>query len=218
MDLEITIADQPLTLLPQRAVYLSRSSTLVVADLHWGKDATFRASAIPIPAEVAEADLARLSALVARTAPERLLVLGDLVHARHARDPATRESIGRWRNQHRQLSIVVVEGNHDRHGRPPLKEWEISSAGQELIEPPLVFRHHPQPHPQHETLAGHLHPIVHLHGAGREKLRVPCFWHNERTFILPAFSRFTGGGLVSARAAGSVYPIADGEVFAAMQR
>ena len=32
MDLEITIADQPLTLLPQRAAYLIRSRTLVVAE------------------------------------------------------------------------------------------------------------------------------------------------------------------------------------------
>lgn len=213
MDLHLTIDAEPLRLLPERAVYLPRASTLVVADLHWGKDATFRAAAIPIPPEVAQADLQRLSALLERTAAGRLLVLGDLLHARQARQATTSKLILRWRARHERLNIVIVEGNHDRHAGPPLAEWNIHSAGTELVEPPLVFRHHPQPHPLHETLAGHVHPLARLRGPGREKLRLPCFWRRDRVLILPAFSRFSGGALASCRTGGQVYPIADNEVF-----
>lgn len=214
-DLEITIAGEKLRLLPERGVFLPRTKTLVVADLHWGKDATFRAASIPIPGAVAESDLKRLSDALNRTAAERLLVLGDLLHARHARQDATSARVIGWRARHRQLSVVIVDGNHDRHAGQPLEAWNITSAGRLLVEPPWVFCHAPQRHEEGYTLAGHLHPLTVLRGLGGDKLRLPCFWFRAEVGVLPAFSRFTGGALVPSRSAGRVYPIADDEVFSA---
>src|SRR5438874_327785 len=81
-DTELGVGGETLRLLPERAVYWPRLRTLIAADLHWGKEETFRASAIPIPAGPIQADLARLSTVLTRAGATRLLILGDLWHAR----------------------------------------------------------------------------------------------------------------------------------------
>ena len=59
-DVMLTIAGEDVQLLPERALYWPRACTLVVADVHWGKAATFRAAGIPIPSGTTTEDLARL--------------------------------------------------------------------------------------------------------------------------------------------------------------
>jgi len=63
-------------------VSLTATATLLVADLHLGKAATFRSQGIPVPEGSAQKDLARLALLVAATRARRLIVLGDLFHAK----------------------------------------------------------------------------------------------------------------------------------------
>ena len=77
-----TDPDAEIVLLPGSAAVLPASATLLVADLHLGKAATFRKAGIPVPEGSAQRDLARLADLVVRHAVRRLLVLGDLFHAR----------------------------------------------------------------------------------------------------------------------------------------
>ena len=42
------------------------------------------------------------------------------------------------------------------------------------------------------ALAGHVHPGVHIAGAGLQSERLPCFVLGKSRAILPAFGRFTG--------------------------
>ena len=78
-----TAAD--VVLLPGRAAFLPSSATLLVADLHLGKAATFRKAGIPVPEGSAQADLARLARLVRETSARRLVIVGDLLIAPYAR-------------------------------------------------------------------------------------------------------------------------------------
>jgi uncharacterized protein len=48
-DVMLTIAGEDVLLLPERALFWPRACALVVADVHWGKAASFRAAGIPIP-------------------------------------------------------------------------------------------------------------------------------------------------------------------------
>ena len=88
--MQITVAASPaaidttadIVLLPGRAAFLPATRTLLVADVHLGKAATFRAAGMPVPEGSAQADLARLCGLVEQSAAARLIVLGDLFHAR----------------------------------------------------------------------------------------------------------------------------------------
>jgi DNA ligase-associated metallophosphoesterase len=212
-DAAVEVAGERLHLLGERAVWWERAGTLVVADLHWGKAATFRASGIPIPAGTTEADLGRLSAAVTRTAARRLVILGDLFHARAGRVPRTLGTIAAWRAAHPNLEVLLVRGNHDRHAGDPPAEFGFDVVNGPHPLGPFVLRHEPAPSPDGYVLAGHLHPGVRLHGPGRQSVRLPCFAFGRSVALLPAFSEFTGTAEREPRDGDRVYIIAGDEVF-----
>jgi metallophosphoesterase superfamily enzyme len=63
-------------------------------------------------------------------------------------------------------------------------------------------------------LAGHVHPVVTLHGSGRDRVRTPCFAFGEDVGLLPAFGAFTGGFAVERAGAGRVFVVAGERVLA----
>lgn len=212
-DLPITFGGMPLVLLPERAVWRADTRTLFVADTHWGKPATLRAGGIPVPGGTTAADLARLSAALERTEATRLVVLGDLLHARLGRDErATVDAIEAWRAAHADLRIDLVEGNHDRGagGVPP--GWDITTLPDPTPDEGQMLRHVPDPHPDGPVLAGHEHPAVRLDGPGGERLKLPCFRLAPRVLTLPAFSGFADGGTIRPGRAERICVVADGEV------
>jgi DNA ligase-associated metallophosphoesterase len=208
----IDVAGERLVLLAERAAFWERGGALVVADLHWGKAATFRASGVPIPAGTTAADLARLAAALSRTAARRLVILGDLFHARAGRVPETLATIAAWRDAHSSIDVLLVRGNHDRHAGdpPPGLRFEVVNGPHALA--PFVLRHEPAPSPDGYVLAGHLHPGVTLRGAGRQSIRLPCFAFGRHAALLPAFSEFTGTADREPRDGDRVFIIAGDDV------
>ena len=55
---------------------------VMVADVHFGKAATFRRAGQPVPHGTTADNLARLDALLAATGADHLVFLGDFLHAR----------------------------------------------------------------------------------------------------------------------------------------
>jgi len=200
---------QALVLLPEHAVWWAGAATLIVADLHLGKDNVFRRKGVAIPEGPVARDLERLDALIARWPVQRLLVLGDLVHAPPAADEAWPERVAQWREVHAALDVDVVLGNHDR-GRVPA-EWRMTAHRGPLIEGGLSFDHE---HVAGGTycLSGHLHPAVKLRDAGTT-VRLPAYWCRGDGLVLPAFGRFTGTALAPAEAHHDVFVVAGDEVF-----
>jgi len=215
-DLRIGLLGETFRLLPEKAALWERTGTLVVADVHLGKAAAFRAAALPMPGGTTTEALARLSAALDRTAARRLLLLGDFFHARAGRAGRTLEAIAAWRERHADLGVVLVRGNHDRGAGDPPEEWRFTCCDEPLIEPPFAFRHHPVDEPADEpagyVLAGHVHPAIHLLGPGRQSERLPCFLFGERVALFPAFGGFTGGAGVRPRPGDRAYVIAEDEV------
>lgn len=182
---------ETLWLLPGRAVFWPRASSLLVADVHLGKAAAFRRAGIPVPQGTTDENLSRLSALVRACGAERIVFLGDLVHDAAARRAASAAFV-RWREQHRELAVVLVRGNHDRRAGMPAPEWKVSVVPEPLIENALALCHVPQQVPGHYVIAGHTHPGIRLNGRGRDSLRLPCFWFTQTHAVMPAFGAFTG--------------------------
>lgn len=207
----IVLADQPVELLAEKALYWPASSTLIVADVHWGKAASFRALAIPVPPGTTTHDLSRLDSALERTGARRLLILGDLLHARAVQEArATLEVIREWRGRRAALECILVRGNHDlRAGDPPA--YLGVRVTDELIEPPFVFRHLPGASSDGYTLAGHLHPSIRLSGGG-DRIRLPCFHFGKHGGVLPAFGSFTGTATPDIEPDDRVYVVGDGEV------
>lgn len=189
---EIVVAGETLTLLPERAAYWARARTLLVADPHFGKAATFRASAIPVPRGTTTAALRRLDALIARTGAVRIIFLGDYLHARDGRSPETLRVLAEWGVAQRGVELVLVRGNHDRRAGDPPAELGVRCTDAPMVDAPFILAHHPTTSTDGYVLAGHLHPGVSLSGPGRMRERLPCFWFGRGCGVLPAFGDFTG--------------------------
>ena len=76
----------------------------------WAKPAAFRHAGLAVPEQVTNADLELLTELLRSTAAERLVVLGDLIHAATGQSDSTVEAFRLWREQHEQLAIDLVLG------------------------------------------------------------------------------------------------------------
>jgi DNA ligase-associated metallophosphoesterase len=200
-----------LQLMPERAAFHPDSSTLFVADVHLGKAAVFRARGLPVPQGTTTGTLARLSQAIDRCQARHLVVLGDFLHAKESHASGTLAALSYWRQRHPQLHCLVIEGNHDLHAGRVQASFGIQSITGPYVQGCLRGVHHP-PEPNGDqaqgtlTLAGHVHPVVHLRSR-TDRLRLPIFWLHQGVLTLPAFGEFTGGFAINP----AVQP--DGEVF-----
>lgn len=192
-------AGELLQLLPERALWWPGARVLFVADLHLGKAATYRALGQPVPGGTTLENLSRLDALIARHAPQRLVFLGDFLHAAQARTVLA--TVEDWRARHAGIAMTLVRGNHDSRAGDPPDSLDIDVVDEPFLLGPFACCHHPQSHATHFVLAGHLHPACRLYGRGHDSMRLPCFVSDVRQAVLPAFGEFTGG-LVMASAPG----------------
>lgn len=215
-------------LLAERAVYWPRRRTLLVADLHLGKTAAFRASAIPVPEETTQADLDRLTRLLQQHDVRRLVVLGDLLHARAGVVQGVIDAAAAWRRRHAGVEMLLIRGNHDTASGDLPAAWEMRVENEpwgDVDEGAIRFAHYP-PEASEEsnapaerktdefTLCGHLHPAVVMRRAsGRGPgLRARCFWVQPQAMVLPAFGSFTGGLGIVPRRGDRVFAVGEGEV------
>jgi uncharacterized protein len=213
-DASISIAGETLTLLPERAVWWASRRTLLIADPHFGKAATFRALGVPVPRGTTTGSLARLETVLARMTPSRVVFLGDFLHAAEGRDPETLRVLNAWRRSHSSVEMTLVRGNHDARAGDPPRELEIHCVTAPHLDPPFTLHHKPRPSDEGYVLCGHIHPAARLSGIGRQHSCLPCFWFGKDIGVLPAFGEFTGVGEIDVQAGDQVFVVADDAVIA----
>lgn len=208
---DTTFAGEEIRLLVQRAAFWPRRKTLFIADIHIGKAAAFRSAGSPLPAGSTTHDLERLTRCLDETEAERLVVLGDLYHARAGQAPETMEVLATWRDRHFQLHVDVIRGNHDRRSNPSPSVLRFNELAEGALDSPFVLAHDPVPSPNGYVLAGHIHPGAKLK-AGPERMKLPCFHVGRHVAVLPAFGSFTGLAAVDPAPGDRLYVIADNEI------
>ena len=201
---ELLVAGEMLLLLAQKALYWPARKTLIVADIHFGKAASFRAQGIPVPRGTTSQNLLALDALMAAHQVEHIIFLGDFLHARAAHAPATLERMLAWRRQHPGLALTLVRGNHDRHAGDPAASLGIEMVDEPYTLAPFSFCHHPDLDTPAYALAGHIHPVFVLY-TRFESLRLPCFVVGARRMVLPSFGAFTGGFAIAPEAGDRIF-------------
>ena len=184
-----------LELLPQRALWQADAGLLLVADLHLGKAESFQASGIPLPSDGDLSNLNALLELATQLQPQRVVVLGDLIHSRFGLTAELREKI-RALPELLGCPLELIGGNHDQGS------WfEGLQAKPACRYGPLWLSHEPctPDDPELLNVAGHVHPVAVL-GHGSDRLRLPCFALDKpkQQLLLPAFGSLTGGYAVSA--------------------
>ncbi|MBL7851419.1 MAG: ligase-associated DNA damage response endonuclease PdeM [Cyclobacteriaceae bacterium] len=206
---EIALGNRAVHLLPERAIFLPESDTLVLADLHFGKVNHFRRAGLPVPPAANQRNAERLIDLIQKMKPARTLFLGDLFHSAYNDDW---EVVGQIVRHFPACSFVLVIGNHDI-----LSERQYVRNGIQCVdrisEGNVVFTHEPLEAKEVAdgtiNVAGHLHPAARLTGKGRQSLVMPCFWKSEKHFILPAFGSFTGLAAIAPAETDTVYVLVD---------
>ena len=208
----ITLAGVAVHLLADRALFLPDTNALIVADVHWGKAAAFRAGGIPVPHGTTRSGLDRLDMVLTRTGATQLYVLGDLLHARAGMAPGTVQTLEAWRKTRSELPITLVRGNHDYHAGDPPASLRIQCVDAPLHVGPFALCHHPCERDTGYVLAGHIHPVAQLRGRARQRITLPCFAFGDRSGLLPAFGEFTGGAVIDQREYARTFVVADDDV------
>jgi uncharacterized protein len=192
------LEEHQIRLLPDSALLAGQEKKhLVVADLHLGKSATFRAHGLPIPEGDTERDLARLSALVREHQPEHLVVAGDLFHAASGFTDELLERVLEF-TEGLAIPFTLVQGNHDAKIKALpalLKQNHHLDLG------PLRIVHKPDDaSPDHFNICGHIHPVLKIPDGKNTSLRLPCFHLRANVMTIPSFGSFTGGQIVKPQA------------------
>ena len=218
MDAAVTVAGEELELCAERAVYWRRRRMLLVADPHFGKAASFRALGVHVPSGTTSSALGRLDGLIARLSlkspVERIVFLGDFLHAKEGRSEETFAAIASWRASHAAIAMTIVRGNHDKRAGDPPASVGMQCVDGPVIEDAFALAHHPVGVPGQYVLAGHLHPCAVLTGRARQRERLPCFWFSEarQVGVLPAFGDFTGCAEVDAQEGDDIFVVAEERV------
>lgn len=209
----VTLAGEAVWLLPQKAMYWPREQMLIIADIHFGKAAAFRSLGVPVPGGTTLANLDGLDELIGLCGAQHIVFLGDFLHARTARAPATLAAMQAWRLRHPSLRITLVRGNHDLHAGDPPAALDIHMVDEPWPLGPFAFCHHPDLATDAYVLAGHVHPVCRVR-SGWERLTLPCFLLGPQRAVLPSFGAFTGGHTVTPAPGEQLYVSTGDAVFA----
>jgi uncharacterized protein len=180
------IAVAPNVLLDGRlALFHETERWLAVADLHFGYELSQRAAGRLMPLWGMTSIEERLVELLVEYRPQRLIIVGDLVHDQTSSAPAQ----GLLARLREHCEVVALAGNHDRHVARAIEfapRWET---------PDFVFQHgHCEPEETERIcIIGHHHPAASIGDGAGLRLKFPALVQQVRRWILPAFSPWAGG-------------------------
>jgi putative SbcD/Mre11-related phosphoesterase len=174
-----------------RAVYVEDHATLVLADLHVGRDA-----ASNVQARLGEHEdlLDRFEALCERFAPERVVFAGDLLHSFSTLPRGVMETVAGLESVATAAgaSLVVTPGNHDSMLG---SVWDGPTETEHRVGRWVVCHGHEPPTTDAAGyVVGHEHPTIVIEGVRR-----PCYLYGTGVYdgtdvlMLPAFTRLAAG-------------------------
>jgi len=152
--------------------------------------------------------------MIAECQASRLILLGDMFHARSSISQDIQESLDAFFVAHQQLRFTLVLGNHDRGILPLIKGWPIEIVDSGTTVESISISHLPQ-EPSRATkllLCGHLHPAYRFSSKMDSVGKLPCFWLSNRQFVLPAIGEFTGTQIIYPRKSDQTWVIADDKI------
>ena len=200
----IHIQNQKFQLHHLGGIFWTEKSLLLISDVHLGKVSHFRKFGAAVPRKAIHKNYVLLDKIVADFEPFQICFLGDLFHSSLNKEWELFEN---WVAK-TPAEIILVSGNHDIIDPEKYKQLNIEIFP-ELIIGDFLLTHYPEEREGLFTFCGHIHPAVKLHGFGRQKLRLPCFFKSKTQMILPAFGEFTGTHTLHPSKHDEVYAIVE---------
>lgn len=204
MSHSIHIRYQKFQLHPLGGLFWKEKSLLLISDVHLGKVSHFRKFGAAVPRKAIHKNFVLLDKIVSDFQPFQICFLGDLFHSSLNKEWELFENwVGKT-----PAEIILVSGNHDIIAPEKYRQVNVEIFP-ELIIDDFLLTHHPEEREGLFTFCGHIHPAVKLHGFGRQKLRLPCFFKSKNQMILPAFGEFTGTYTMNPSKDDEVYAIVE---------
>ena len=151
---------------PAVLIKTKKTRTLLIADPHIGWEMELQQKGIHVPSQTPKI-LTKLSAILAKYKPERLVILGDVKYSVVSSEMSEWHDIPDFFSKLQKCvpNISVVRGNHDANLEPLLPEnVELLPATGAVIGEVGVFHGHKWPSPVllgcKSLVMGHLHPVV----------------------------------------------------------
>lgn len=171
--------------MPSGALYWPAQNALLVADLHLEKLSSFARRGRLLPPYDTALTLSRLTADLTATGASMVVALGDSFHRDEGVSTLSEIDRARLDALTGRAEWLWLSGNHDPRphglGGRCLSMLELDG---------LLLTHEPR-RGASALIAGHLHPAARVLINGRS-VRRPCFVHDNRLMILPAFGASTG--------------------------
>jgi uncharacterized protein len=181
----LTFCGHQFEALPSGALFWRAENALLVADLHLEKLSSFARRGSLLPPYDTGMTLRRLEADLDLTGAAEVIALGDSFHRDEGSTtllPADRLRLAALMARARW---TWISGNHD-----PAPHTLGGTCATIVERSGLTLLHEPKRN-QQGIVAGHLHPSAHIAMNGRS-VRRPCFVHDNRSFIMPAYGASTG--------------------------
>jgi DNA ligase-associated metallophosphoesterase len=208
MTLSIKIQEHTFIMHPSGVLFWKEKSMLIISDVHLGKVSHFRKYGAAVPQKAIQKNFDLMTEAIADFNPNTICFLGDLFHSSMNKEWQLFEN---WVLQN-PLKMILVEGNHDIISPLKYEKLEIQVVP-EILSDGFLLTHHPEEREGFFNFSGHIHPSVRLHGAGRQILRLPCFFKSSNQMIVPAFGEFTGTHTLKPSKKNEVFAIAENIVF-----
>ncbi len=187
---------------------------LVVADVHFGKAATFRALGVPVPHGTTSDTLTRLTDLIDHLQPTTIVFLGDLFHAREAHAKLPWQRSIRMARALCVTRLVLVEGNHDRKAGATPAGLRIHRESDPWRVDTLRFLPLPALCARRSRLPGICIRRFVVMGAPMTAcgFRASGLRWRDGLTVLPAFGGFTGGAAIDREEGDRVIAVAEDRV------
>lgn len=171
--------------LPSGGLFWRAENTLLVADLHFEKMASFARRGQLLPPYDTGLTLSALAKDLHKTGANKLIALGDSFHRDDSVAQMQADDRARLKDIMAQVDWVWISGNHD-----PSPHSLGGACLAQLNHQGIEFAHMPSSDAK-ARMCGHLHPAARIHINARS-VRRPCFATDGNIFILPAFGASTG--------------------------
>lgn len=204
----LKIKNNTFILHPLSVIFWEQKSMLIISDVHLGKVSHFRKFGAAVPQKAIQKNFDLMTEAIEYFKPETICFLGDLFHSSINKEWQLFE---KWIID-QNLEFILVEGNHDIIS--PLRYEKLGvKVVPEIQSDGFLLTHHPEDREGFFNFSGHIHPAVRLRGAGRQTLRLPCFFQKENQMIVPAFGQFTGSHSLTPSKKDKIFAVTKEAVF-----
>jgi len=181
------------------ALYLEKSKTVVIADLHLGYEGALHEEGVSIPRFQKRVMMDRIKRILERYEPRKLVINGDFKHE------FSRNLSQEWKEVNEVLDflvgkvdIVLTRGNHDNYLMTILAKKGLDLKKKATSQKMTITHGHKDAKTEGTLIIGHEHPSLQLRDEIGASIRLPCFLVSEKIIVLPAFTPLAAGTNVTS--------------------